>query len=789
MYLNLFHNGKKYIYETGNKLNIGHLKELSENILKSNKNIMHIVYDNPSTYHKYINPNDNTYLRDLIPKGQKTAKFSIKLQKGNSTSNLKLFQQNKNSMEFNKSLDNMSKKFFGNFSYMYTASKKFNAMIMYKYNELLLEIRELIGRIKAIYEEIYKIYEKSNINYTNDMSKNNKNDITNKMKLITEYEFQIVKFIEKEKNFYSKLNYDAKQCLVEQNGKINIANKAMKEFYKSMFTDNNKDFKFNFDEKNYISNIIENNIKNVDNNTNNKNKEQNNIVNKNNLSLGDELFQDKILKMKAKRNLKSLSTFNLNSNNNNNDSNNNINNNFSYSNFNNQRYSNSNFNLNNNQFNENSNQFIPNINSNNINNNNNNINDNNINSNNMNNNYNNININNNTNNNINKPIQRNSNNSIGRMRSNSKLLISTEVGPDGVQRGRISLFFNNRNSKRNSEIKDDINNIKTDKKNTEDENRKSKFDLIKNKFSIRNSKFGLPLFKSKEEIKKNLNGLSPEDKEKDTKNNNLNDPNKISTKNTSTNMNKELNGENKDNQDNKDNQENKDNIINPKNPSHGTDNEDKSDSTEFLKNKNSQLASNNTIKNNLDINNENDKDKTDENKDSNNNQENNKDNKDNTDKNKIPELHLDTNSNEENDENTNKKKKKEKKTRKKRKSTSDDEDNSSENDTEKKKKKSLRKKTNNKNNSINEDSKESQRSKKSSEDLFDLHLLKNLSVDKDNPYKKDNRPTYHKQKVKENELIKPEIPESDDSEEEKKKLALFKKKKKNHIKNKYDFLI
>ena len=43
MYLNLFHNGKKYIYETGNKLNIGHLKEISEGILKSNKNIMQII--------------------------------------------------------------------------------------------------------------------------------------------------------------------------------------------------------------------------------------------------------------------------------------------------------------------------------------------------------------------------------------------------------------------------------------------------------------------------------------------------------------------------------------------------------------------------------------------------------------------------------------------------------------------------------------------------------------------------------------------------------------------------
>ena len=76
-------------------------------------------------------------------------------------------------------------------------------------------------------------------------------------------------------------------------------------------------------------------------------------------------------------------------------------------------------------------------------------------------------------------------------------------------------------------------------------------------------------------------------------------------------------------------------------------------------------------------------------------------------------------------------------------------------------------------------------------DLFDLRLLKNLSVDKDNPYKKPSIPFYgnNMKKIKENELIRPEIPESDDSEEEKKKLALVKKKKKNHIKNKYDFLI
>ena len=792
MYLNLFHNGKKYIYETGNKLNIGHLKEISENILKSNKNIMQIVYDNPSTYHKYINPDDNTFLRDLIPKGQKRAKFSIRLQKGNSTTNLKLFQQNQKSIEFNKSLDNMSKKFFGNFSYMYSAQKKFDTMITYKYNELLLEIRELIRRIKEIYEEIYKIYEKCN---SSDMSKNNKNDVTNKMKLITEYEFQIIKFIEKEKNFYSKLNYEAKQCLFEQKGKTNISNRAMKELYKNMFTDNNQNFKFNLDEKNYISNIIESTVKNGENNNN---KEHNNINGKNNLLLEDELFQDKILKMKSKKNFRSFSSFNLN-NNYNTDSNNNTNNNFSYSNFNHQK-NNSNVHFNINEFKENSNQFIPKINTNNINNNNN------------------MNLN-----KSNKSINSNLDSAINKVnRSNSKLLISTEVGEDGVQRGRISLFFQDKNQKKNSAMNDDINKTNFKKNNEEEtgkeENKNSRFDLIKNRLSFRNSKFGLPLFKSKEEIKKNLKAFSFEEK---GNNNLLNiDSNKNMRKNTSTNMTKELmeNKENKENKDIKNNQESKINIRNSKNPSPGTDNEDKSDSTDYLKSKNKQLDSNNTIKNNNDLNKEKEKEndkinseKNTKSSESNVNKEGNgKENKDNTDNNdnnneqkqkennqtdndnKTPILKLDSNSNEESEENKSKKKKKEKKVRKKRKTSSEDDDNSSENNTEKKKKKTTRKKTNIKNNLINEDSRESEKSKKSgTEDLFDLHLLRNLSLDKDNPYKKNNHPLYGNgmKKMKENELIKPEIPESDDSEEDKKKLALFKKKKKNHIKNKYDFLI
>ena len=71
MYLNLLYNGKKFVYEANNKLNIGHLKEISEKILNSDKNLMHIIYNN----NKYIFPNDKTFLKDLIPKGKKKQLF------------------------------------------------------------------------------------------------------------------------------------------------------------------------------------------------------------------------------------------------------------------------------------------------------------------------------------------------------------------------------------------------------------------------------------------------------------------------------------------------------------------------------------------------------------------------------------------------------------------------------------------------------------------------------------------------------------------------------------------
>ena len=733
MYLNLFHNGKKYIYETGNKLNIGHLKEISEGILKSNKNIMQIIYDNPSTYHKYINPNDNTFLRDLIPKGKTRAKFSIKLGSGNPGSNSNDIKVLQKSADIEKGIGDISQKnFFGNFSYMYTAQKKFNMMITNKFNEMLLELRELIRRINEVYDEIYKNFAQSNINYNQEVTKSNKNDLSNKMKQITEYEFHMIKFFEKEKLFYEKLNAVMRHCLMEQNGKIVVSNKTMKDLYKNMFTDSNNNIKVDLNEKNeYISNIIENPFMKGENNSKKKNSS--------NLSLEDELFHDKIFKKQSKQFLHSLSSLNIDNHNNN------INSDFSYNNLNNKNNSNFNFNPNN-EFSENkSNINIPNL-------------------------------------KTNKTLNRNntlSTNNNNKVRQ-SKLMISTEIGPDGVQRGKIVLFSEDKKSKKDLDGKD--NKEKSDKTKEENEsgnneNNSANLDLIKSRLSFRNRKgFGLPSFKTNLNINKNLN-LFPIEEKDDKKRLNTNNQ-----KNTGTNMNKNSNEEN-----------NKNNKKDPKNPDAA--NENISDSTEYLhkeKNKNKEKSKKDlTNVDNKDKDSKNqDKDKNGNNNDPNNQNDKNKENNnDPNSNNKITDealLALNNNKNENIDsENASKKKKKPKKERKKRKNSS--EDNSSEDEDDKEKKKEKKKK-----NSEGGDSKESERSKKSStKDLFDLHLLKNLSVDKDNPYKKPSYPVYGTglKKVKENTLIRPEIPESDDSEEEKKKLALVKKKKKNHIKNKYDFLI
>ena len=166
MYLNLLYNGKKYLYETSNKLNIGHLKEISGNILNSDKKFLSIIYKN----NEKIFPNNETFLDDLIPKGQRRTVFSIKIDENNITCNedkLNNNQQNLKSLDKAIKPKNIKQNFFKNFSNIWNNNKRFNNIITYKYNEFLIEIREFNRRINLIYEELFQNYKQIN-NFKDD---------------------------------------------------------------------------------------------------------------------------------------------------------------------------------------------------------------------------------------------------------------------------------------------------------------------------------------------------------------------------------------------------------------------------------------------------------------------------------------------------------------------------------------------------------------------------------------------------------------------------------------------
>jgi hypothetical protein len=250
MYLNLLYNGKKYLYETNSKLNIGHLKELSEKILNSDKSLMHIIYNN----NKYIFPNDKTFLKDLIPRGKRRTAFSIKVDdKDNNNNDDQInYNNNKTPKQDRKSFDeaiksNIKRNIFKNFSNIWNIQKNFNNTLTYKYNEFLIEIREFNRRVNEIYDELFQNYTYSNMNYNHNSSENNSNDANNKLTEITQYEYQMIKFIERQKLYYQKLNILIKKCMLECNNKIIISNKNLEELYKEMSNYNEFNYKMEDD--------------------------------------------------------------------------------------------------------------------------------------------------------------------------------------------------------------------------------------------------------------------------------------------------------------------------------------------------------------------------------------------------------------------------------------------------------------------------------------------------------------------------------------------------------------
>ena len=830
MYLNLLYNGKKYLYETNSKLNIGHLKELSEKILNSDKNFMHIIYNN----NKYIFPNDKTFLKDLIPKGKRRTAFSIKVDDKDSNNNEDPVIVNENNSRTPKnnnhsSLEealksNSKKRILRNFSNIWSNQKKFNNTITYKYNEFLIEIREFNRRINEVYEQLFQNYTQSNINYNNFISETNCNDVNNKLTEISQFEYQMIKFIEKEKIYYQKLNQLIRKCILTHNNKIVISNKYLQELYKELFSDNNRNIDIKIDESEN-----NNNLYSIDNSSNKYSyklfsplelkspisENTSSILKHKNLhSMDDSL--DKTIKIKQKKTLPLLNHDII--------SNNEI---------------------------------------------------------------------------------------IGS--KDKKMLISTELGKDGIERGKITLFSGddkkslfglkkqkNKNKEEEggdngsgpAEGKDEnnqkINLIKNrlifrNKKNKEYFSPfKTKDDGIKNKNVLKNfssegpfneknklKKLKVKKTKSTIELNSNLEIINnhksvfnkktksnkniyrknyinnDNNKKNSNKNNNKNDEennnnlNNINSNTTSDNTNLNKNNDNpEDNKSNKDNKDNKSNEEKEKENKEIKNNEIEntnsnfksnfSDSSDYAKNKNesdkviSNINAGENLENNdgknTSINNNNDnKDNNDNNKIiniNNNEKENEKNDKNDKNKNlsnidnKKENESVNDNNNEEEDFKNNKKhgpslfnknlisknllSTKKYKKKKKRKRSSDDDDSSEDKDNDESDDENNNKKTKLKkkyeNNVISEENNESEETKKEeTKDPFDdLKILRSFLKKDDNPYKRDAYPGSILNRNLNNEIFEP-INESD--EEEQKKMNLIRRKKKQLIKNKYDFLI
>ena len=323
MYLNLLYNGKKYLYETNNKLNIGHLKELSEKILNSDKSLMHIIFNN----NKYIFPNDKTFLKDLIPKGQKRTAFSIKVDeredKDINDEENDIFSTTPKTI--GKSFDEVinsniiKKNILNNFSNIWNNKKKFNSTLTYKYNEFLIEIREFNRRINEIYEELFQSYTQNNMNYNHNFSETINNEINNKLTEISHYEYQMIKFIEREKFYYQTLNTLIKKCLLIQNNKTLISNKNLKELYNEMFDENsrNNNFDFKMDEAEFNNNFNNNQINShFENKTSVLDNTHSTLGKTKNKLLFENTSLDKAIKTNKKRILPLLSYDNNNNGNN-----------------------------------------------------------------------------------------------------------------------------------------------------------------------------------------------------------------------------------------------------------------------------------------------------------------------------------------------------------------------------------------------------------------------------------------------------------------------------------------
>ena len=231
MTINMVYEGKNYNFDIPNNVTIDYLKELSSKIFNSDKALLDLVYKNQ----KFQISDENTLIRDLIPKGEDNAILTVQINKSENSpkkgepiplatlkskklessdkkelkkineslnmeksnikaiKNIKLFKEKSETKSMDKK-ENKSK-FSNRNIFMVNNSKSINLInkdfdskifestFIKKNKELLSLMKEFNSKIKEVYLSLYKKFKNAgvnniNINYNNYSSLSNNSSIS-----------------------------------------------------------------------------------------------------------------------------------------------------------------------------------------------------------------------------------------------------------------------------------------------------------------------------------------------------------------------------------------------------------------------------------------------------------------------------------------------------------------------------------------------------------------------------------------------------------------------------------
>ena len=99
MNINLDYEGKHYNFDIPKNVKLDYLKELSCKLFKSDKTLLELICNN----HKLEGNNENIFIRDLIPKGQKSTVLTVQMNSDNQK------EKENNEIKENKKILNVTK--------------------------------------------------------------------------------------------------------------------------------------------------------------------------------------------------------------------------------------------------------------------------------------------------------------------------------------------------------------------------------------------------------------------------------------------------------------------------------------------------------------------------------------------------------------------------------------------------------------------------------------------------------------------------------------------------------